>query len=376
MAGIYIHIPFCKTHCSYCDFYSVTDNKNINKIIDTICSELDLRKVYLEEEKIETIYFGGGTPSFIETEYLEKIINKIRALFIVSEDAEITVELNPDDVTNEKARKLLKIGFNRASLGIQSFDDKILTFLKRRHTAIQAISSVRSLKDSGFSNISIDLIYGIPRMKIIDWEKTIKMGLELKIQHISAYHLTIEKGTELHRFFLKGALENVTEDESEMQYDTLCRILKKNNFKHYEISNFSKSGFESKHNKSYWEGKKYLGVGPSAHSFDEKSRQWNFSNLDEYISGVYGESKYFKSEKLTKKDKYNEYLLTHLRTDKGVDKNEMLKLFGKTYLEYFNQQSENHIQGKKMVFIDSNRIIVPENFWFVCDGILSDLCKI
>ncbi len=376
MAGIYIHIPFCKTHCSYCDFYSVTNNKNIAGIVDSICTELVLRNHYTEGEPIETIYFGGGTPSYIATEFLEKILQKIYSSFPVSSSAEITLEVNPDDINVKKAKEFSKTGFNRVSIGIQSFEDKHLTFLRRRHNSRQAATCVEILKDAGFSNISIDLIYGIPGMTQEDWKETLEKTVSFNVSHISAYHLTIEKGTKLYTLFLKRTLPPVSESKSEAFYTVLCETLKKSGFEHYEISNFSLPGYKSKHNNSYWNGKKYLGAGPSAHSFNGVSRQWNLSDINKYIPEIHKNGKYYTIEKLSKKDRYNEYLLTRLRTHNGISFSELSGLFGQVYLAYFLQLADRHLKTKNLVKNNKNIVIIPENKWFISDGIILDLYKI
>lgn len=376
MAGIYIHIPFCKTHCSYCDFYSVTNSKNTSGIVDSICAEFVLRNNYLAGEPVETIYFGGGTPSYIATELLEKILLKIYSSFSVPASAEITIEVNPDDINSGKAKEFSKIGFNRASMGIQSFNDKILTILKRRHNSRQAVESIKILKEAGFTNLSIDLIYGIPGMTYYDWEKTLEQAVSVNVPHISAYHLTIEKGTELYSLFVKREITDFSDYESERFYTLLCDILKKNGYEHYEISNFSLPGYKSKHNNGYWDGKKYLGAGPSAHSFNGISRQWNVSDTNKYISEIQKKGKCFSVEKLTEKDRYNEYLLTRLRTSQGVSLSEINELFGQKYLSHFLKQAGRHLKSKYLAEINNNTILIPENKWFISDGIISDLCKI
>ena len=376
MAGIYVHIPFCKTHCSYCDFYSIIDEKKIDVVIESICQELVLRKEYLGGELIETIYFGGGTPSYVSTEFLEKILQKIKANYVVSEIAEITLEVNPDDIYKEKAEEYLNLGFNRVSVGIQSYNDLHLKFLNRRHDANQAINVIEILKKAGFSNISIDLIYGIPGMTPDEWKKNVEQAIIADVKHISAYHLTIEKGTELFSQLKKGKITLVSDIESEDNYITLCELLKKNKFEHYEISNFSKPGFKSKHNTSYWEGKKYVGFGPAAHSFNGLSRQWNVSNTNEYMDGIKKNEKYFIQEKLSKKNRYNEYILTGLRTNEGVYLSKLRDNFGNKYQAFFLQQIEKHLKNEHLVEKQKNNWIIPEKKWLVSDGLIADLCMV
>ena len=375
MAGIYIHIPFCKTHCNYCDFYSVDSTDLFLELVEAICKEIEIRKSYLDSEKISTIYFGGGTPSFISTKDLNKILSKIFEVFTISTKAEITIEVNPDDITESRAKKYIAMGFNRVSIGIQSFSDKYLQFLNRRHNSAQALKSIELLKKAGFSNISIDLIYGIPGLTLKEWESTLEKALSVNVNHISAYHLSYEKGTVLYSLHRKGLIEPITEDESEWSYKILCRILKRNGFDHYEISNFSKTGFQSRHNQSYWENEKYLGLGPSAHSFDQKSRQWNFSDNKKYIAEVARQGKFYNYEKLSKQDRYNEYLLTRLRTKKGISLNSLADLFGEPYFTYFNKQAIRHMRVGDLIHKKDGTVYIPERKWFISDGILADLCR-
>ena len=376
MAGIYVHIPFCKSMCAYCDFYSVSDTGNAKELIDAVCKEIEQKKNYLNSELIETIYVGGGTPSFIDEKLLYRIIKTIYELYNVSENAEITIEINPDDITKEKAKKIKDIGFNRISVGVQSFNDNYLTFLKRRHNVNQAMKAIQTLMQEGFTNLSIDLIYGIPDMTLKDWVKDLNTAVSSEVAHISAYHLTIEKGTELFSLLKNGKLEIVKDEISYRMYELLCEILNQHNFIHYEISNFSKPEMFSKHNKSYWEGNKYLGTGPSAHSFNGVSRQWNVSDNKKYIYGILNNESYFTTEKLTKKNRYNEYVLTRLRTDSGVSLSDLMEYFGTGFLEYFLKQAEKHFKEGNMFQSANGFITIPEKKWFVSDNIISDVCKI
>lgn len=376
MAGIYIHIPFCKTRCHYCDFFSCTDQNEISTIINAIIKEIELKKEYLAGEIIETIYFGGGTPSYISAKFVGQILKTIYTTFTVVKSPEITIEVNPDDITYAKAKTYLNIGINRISVGIQSFENNILRFLGRRHNSLQALSTIEILKDTGFKNISLDLIYGIPNLSQKEWEKTINQVIKLGIQHISAYHLSIEKGTVLHKLLIDNKITLLPDDDGLLQYLLISEMLKKSGYVHYEISNFCELGFESKHNSSYWFGKKYAGFGPSAHSFDVNSRQWNISSINQYVNQINNNYSYFKKENLTLKKKYNEYILTRFRTIQGVTLKELSVLFGDHYLKYFIAGAQKHLNQKSLIQVKKERFIIPENKWFISDIIISDMCKI
>lgn len=376
MAGIYIHIPFCKTRCHYCDFFSCTDKDEILPVIDAIVKEIELRKEYLSDEIIETIYFGGGTPSFISANFIEQILNAIYTYFPAVKSPEITIEVNPDDISITLAKSYLKMGITRISMGVQSFDDKILQFLGRRHNSKQAINAIEILKNTGFANISLDLIYGIPELSHKKWINTIDNAIKLDIPHISAYHLTFEKGTVLSKLKNENKISLMQDDDSLIQYQTLSEKLNKSGYTHYEISNFCKPGLESKHNSSYWLGKKYMGIGPSAHSFNSNSRQWNLSDIGQYIGRVNTGCFYFKKENLSLKKKYNEYILTRLRTLQGISLNELSALFKDQYLQYFMTCIKKQLNQNNLIQVTPNQLIIPENKWFISDSIISDLCKI
>jgi len=376
MAGIYFHIPFCKTRCSYCDFFSSVSEACIPKIIKAEISEIKLKKEYLCNKPIKTIYFGGGTPSFLTVENIERLLNSVYRHFKVISLPEITIEVNPDDINLQKSKSYISLGINRVSIGIQSFYDDILSFLNRRHNTTQAINSIETLKRSGFTNISIDLIYGVPNLTQKKWEKTIEIATQLNVQHISAYHLSFEKGTKIYNQLNKKEIFALNEDESFEQYALLCKELHNNGYEHYEISNFSLPGYISIHNNNYWQGKKYAGIGPSAHSFNGHSRQWNVSDLKNYIAGVKSISNYFSKENLTKNQKYNEMLLTHLRTSNGIATKEISNNFGEPMLKYFLKSVQPFIVNGKIKLTNNHRYIISEVDWFISDGIIANLCKI
>ena len=334
MAGIYIHIPFCKQRCTYCDFYTEVAPQFIPTYIDSVVKELQLRKDYLNNAPIETIYFGGGTPSILNYEQFKIIFDAIYKLFTVSDHPEITFEANPDDLTSDFLTSLQALPFNRLSLGIQSFDDGDLTRINRRHTSGQAINAVKDAQAAGFDNISIDLIYGLPFQTIASWELQLDTALNLNIQHLSAYGLTYEEGTVLWKQREKGEIETLDETVMNNMYELLLEKVKRKGFEAYEISNFALPGFRSRHNSSYWKQKPYLGVGPSAHSYDLTSRQWNVSSIKEYIKAIDKNSGYFEREILSLYDRYNDFVMVSLRTSDGLDIELMRKEFGPELAEY------------------------------------------
>lgn len=334
MPGIYIHIPFCLRACHYCDFHFSTNLKNKDSMVEMICKEIALRKDYLMDKTISTIYFGGGTPSLLESKELEKIMTTLREYFNVENSAEITLEANPDDLTKEKILMFKAYGINRLSIGIQSFDDKQLTYMNRAHTSEEAVNSVRLAQEVGFDNISIDLIYGIPSPDHTIWENDLSKALGLNIQHISSYCLTVEPSTVFGRRKEKGILPAENEEYNAQQFERLIGRLEANGFEQYEVSNFCEPGFFSKHNSSYWNDKNYLGIGPGAHSYDGKSRQFNIKNNAKYISSITEGKVPFTVELLDLKTKANEYIMTGLRTKWGVDTVTLKEKFGISFDKY------------------------------------------
>lgn len=372
MAGIYIHIPFCKKRCIYCDFYSTTDSRKIPQYIETIKKEAALRRHYTGSESIETIYLGGGTPSQLTGEQVKEIVDYIHEIYCVSENAETTIEMNPDDVSRLLLQSLKEAGVNRLSMGIQTFNDQNLRFLNRRHTSAEAIDKVKMCQDYGFDNISIDLIYGMPVESHDDWIADVEKAISLCTQHISAYHLIYEEGTRMTEMLEQGIITETDEEESLSQFKTMIDMLKSAGFVHYEISNFCKPGFESKHNSNYWKGRKYTGIGPSAHSFDGNNRQWNIASLDEYIYKVNSGQQFWEMETLTTAEKYNDLILTSLRTKWGLDMTGLERTFGKTYLNYCIQNAMPHIE-RGTLSLQNGIMKLTENGIFVSDDIMSDL---
>jgi len=330
MAGIYIHIPFCKKACHYCNFHFSTSLKYKGDMVNAICKEIDLQKDYLDSKKIESIYFGGGTPSMLDLDDLKKIFSRLSDHFIFCSDIEITLEANPDDLTKDKISELAETPVNRLSIGVQSFFEEDLIFFNRAHTSKEALKSIENALEAGFNNITVDLIYGSPSSNEDRIMKNVMMLIELDINHVSTYALTVEEKTALHSFIKKGKVKAPNEIEASRQYDLIMDKLQDNGYFHYEISNFAKPGHLAIHNTNYWKDIPYLGIGPSAHSFNRKSRQWNVSHNLQYIQAINKNNIPAKKEILTPKEKYNEYVMTSLRTMWGCDENK-IKTFGKEF---------------------------------------------
>jgi len=344
MAGIYIHIPFCRKKCFYCDFYKSTRLQDKNLFLTALYLEMELQKGYLKDEPIETVYFGGGTPSVLTPAEIEMLLNRLNQFFNIETAAEITMEANPDDLNPDYLSGLLKAGINRLSIGIQSFSDQDLQKMNRRHTAFQAEKSVVDAVLSGFSDINIDLIYGLPGMSLSHWERNLQIAVKMPVTHISAYHLSYHEGTPFYSWLKKGVLTELTEDESIRQFTLLLQITEEAGFEQYEISNFARNQAYSKHNCSYWQGKKYLGLGPSAHSFNGFSRQWNMSDLDKYMLSVQTGKPAFEKEILTETDKLNDYLITGIRTKWGISLEYIRKLFGEEKCRKIIRVTESYLK--------------------------------
>lgn len=375
MAGIYIHVPYCKTRCIYCDFFTQTNISSKADYVSALCQELRLRKDYIGNESIKTIYFGGGTPSQLSKEDYILIFNTIYDTFEVESDAEITLESNPDDLSDSYINDLSSLPFNRLSIGIQSFDDKELTFLKRRHSAQRAKEAVLNSKKAGFDNISIDLMYGLPNQTMEIWAKNLQEALSLDIQHISSYHLIYEQGTKLYKLFKSGEVKAVDEDISVDMFALMIDELSKAGFTHYEISNFAKNEMYSKHNSSYWLGEKYLGLGPAAHSFDGTNRAWNIASIAQYISAINKKQPKIEVEYLDASTRYNDFILTGMRTMWGVDTAILENRFGADMKFYCIKNAQRYIdQG----FVDYKGCVLTltRTGIFISDGIMSDLMYI
>jgi oxygen-independent coproporphyrinogen III oxidase len=371
MSGIYIHIPFCKTRCNYCDFFKSTNLSLVKAYIPAVKKEIQLRGDYLKDKKIETIYFGGGTPSLLSFSDIQELVNEVSLTFTLHPKAEITLEANPDDLTKEYIQSLKESKINRLSIGIQSFSDSDLTFMGRRHSSIQAIEAVSEAKNAGFDNISVDLIYGIPGMSFKQWQSNLKTVFDLGIQHLSAYHLTYHENTSFWDKLQDGIFKEVEEEQSLLQFEELIKFAQKNGFIQYEISNFSLEGFYSKHNASYWNQTEYLGLGPSAHSFNKLTRYWNVSDINQYLAAIRQGSKIGEEEVLTLNDRFNDYIITGLRTIIGINTEFILKEFGKVYIFHVEKMTAKYILLEK-VKKEKNWVKITKSGIFISDQIISD----
>ena len=385
MSGIYIHIPFCKQSCHYCDFHFSTSMKKKDEMILALAKEIEMRKNELLDcarsdiEIIETIYFGGGTPSILEVSDIKLLIDTVYKHYKVVGNPEITIEANPDDLspnlsfrgTRNLFEEYKAIGVNRLSIGIQSFFEDDLKLMNRAHNSAEAKECL-ALATHYFDNISVDLIYGIPNMSNEKWLQNIETALSFNIPHISSYALTVEPKTALHTFIKKGIIAQPDDEVAQEHFQILVDKLTENDFIHYELSNFGKENYFSKNNSSYWLGKKYIGIGPSAHSYDGDSRSWNVSNNSLYIKSISENKLPSETEKLTQTDRYNEYVMTGLRTIWGISLDRIETEFGKTYLDYLNQQAAKYIEDH-LLFVDENILRTTKKGKFLSDGIASDL---
>lgn len=371
MAGIYIHIPFCRKACHYCNFHFSTSLQNATDVLQAIEKEIELRSGEVTEE-ITTIYFGGGTPSLVDNTVIESLLAEIGRNFTINPNAEITLEANPDDISVEKAKSWKAIGINRFSLGIQSFEDDYLQWMNRAHSASQSFAAIEIIRETGFENFSIDLIYGTPGQTTEGWTKDLQTAIDLKIPHLSCYALTVEEKTALHNLIEKGEKENINPEEQAERFELLMKLTTAAGYHHYEISNFALPGYESKHNSAYWEGVPYLGIGPSAHSYDGIKRKWNIANNISYTKAILDHSPLFEEEILSKNDRFNEYCMTALRRSKGIEKQKIISLGGMEGLSIINKMI--------LPYIESNKVIEDENSWkltnegkFFADGIAASL---
>ncbi len=371
MAGIYVHIPLCGSRCYYCDFYSSTYHGNKEDLLQSIRKELIDRKEYLKGEAIRTIYFGGGTPSQLSVMEIKSILQVIEQTYDCCVE-EITLEANPEDLSLDYLQALKECGVNRLSLGVQSFNPGDLQTINRRHTVTKAIESVRMAQQCGFDNISIDLIYGLPNQTLNDWLYNLQQAVELGVQHISAYSLTFEEGTMLTKMRDRGEIMEADEELSFEMFKLLRQTLSENGYVPYEISNFALPGYESKHNSSYWNYVPYLGVGPSAHSFDGQSRRWNIANSRLYISKMADGDTYYNMEMLDNFTRYNEYVMTGLRKKEGVDIAVLETLFGKDLRDYFLRMIAPYVKEQKVIKEES-RYALSEEGIFISDYIIEEL---
>ena len=372
MAGIYLHIPFCKSFCSYCDFYSITDNSGKESLVQSLILEAGLRSGYLEGETVNTIYFGGGTPSLLTVDQASRILSGIRENFTVADDAEITLEVNPDDVYEGYFSSLKDIGVNRISLGVQTWDEKRLRYLGRRHTADQTARALELVFGEGIKNVSADLIYGIPGMTTADLKDDLEKTLAWPVTHISAYHLTIEEGTRLGKLKKEGKLAEADEEISTSMFTLLGKMCREHGFIHYEISNFALDGYISRHNSSYWMQIPYLGLGPSAHSFNRRSRQWNVSDVKKYIKSISGGEVPFIREELDRLTIFNEYVMTSLRTMWGIDLTHVEAFYDKELHDYLVNLSGKYIRYGLMKR-EKNTLVLTDQGKMISDNIIAEL---
>jgi oxygen-independent coproporphyrinogen-3 oxidase len=376
MAGIYIHIPYCKVACHYCNFHFSTNRKTLNEFIKALLHEIELQQYYLQNETIETIYFGGGTPSVMAIHEIDAILNRLFNYFSLANNIEITLEANPDDVTEERITEWKQIGINRFSMGVQSFFEEDLKWMNRSHNAKAALNSLYWVSKAGFQNTNIDLIYGLPEMSLHRWKKNIETFLQFNLPHLSAYCLTVEPKTTLHKLVKSGNTTIADDSLANAHLELLIQILQEHGYEHYEISNFAKPNQYSKHNTAYWQGKKYLGLGPSAHSYNGYSRQWNIANNIKYINSLLKNNKLlFEEEKLTPANQFNELLMTSLRTQWGLSISLLKEKFPDEMLSIFEADIQPYLLSKHVI-IDNGVLKLTHEGKFIADKILSDLMMV
>jgi len=372
---VYVHIPFCKQLCAYCDFYFTVSLNRRAQMVQALLREMDVREkefIAGEHAALNTLYFGGGTPSVLEPHELQQLIEKVKKLCAVKEFEELTVEINPDDATPEYLQQIRDMGVNRLSIGVQLFDDALLRLLRRRHTAAQARDSVRRARAAGFCNITIDLMYGLPQQTLAGWQRALEQALKLDVPHISAYHLTIEPKTLFGRQQAKGQLLLPPEEESVAQFRYLHDTLVQAGYEHYEVSNFARPGFRAVHNSGYWKGFCYLGIGPSAHSYNGRSRRWNVANNLRYLQAIEANEPFSESEELTAEMRFNEYLLLSLRTAEGADLEYITKKFGEPFLQYVLQQAQQYLCAGTLVKT-ANLLQIPPPQFLLSDQVIRGL---
>jgi len=372
MAALYFHVPFCKQACHYCNFHFSTSLKHKTSILEAMLVELDLRKQELPSESIiNSIYFGGGTPSLLSSDDIKSLIERVNAHYIISDDVEITLEMNPDDYRTNYLEELKLIGVNRLSVGIQSFHEEELKLMNRAHNSEEAFRILEKI-DILFDNFSLDLIYGLPKSNLKSWKKNIEYALQFNPKHISSYLLTVEPKTVLNHQVEKNEVKVLGEEGVLAQFNYLVNSLEKEGFDHYELSSFGKPGFRSVNNSAYWSGKSYLGIGPSAHSFDGLTRSWNVSNNNKYLKGISSKEPLIEREVLTKADRYNEYLMTGLRTENGVSLGYVNENFGSHFKELLEKEVQVQI-ASQVLFWDGDTLKVARESMLLVDGIASNL---
>lgn len=371
MAGVYIHIPFCRKACHYCNFHFSTSLQLQENFVTALLHEIELQKNYLSEP-VSTIYFGGGTPSLLPSANIRNIISGLQKNFIIENNAEITLEANPDDITSEKLAEWKQIGINRLSIGIQSFVQQDLVWMNRAHNAKQSLDCITLAQEAGFNNLTIDLIYGTPTLSDEAWEKNVETAIALKISHLSCYALTVEPKTALEKLIKQKAFADVDAEKQARHFELLMQWMKEAGYEHYEISNFAKPGFRSRHNRSYWQGKPYLGLGPSAHSFNGTSRQWNIANNALYIQSLSKGLVPFEAEVLTNEQQLNEYIMTSLRTMEGISLQKVVRDFGKDKYEYLITTAQPHLDCQHLA-VENDYLKTTNEGKLLADGIAADL---
>jgi oxygen-independent coproporphyrinogen-3 oxidase len=377
MAGIYIHIPFCKQACHYCNFHFSASTKLLDPMVAAICKEIELQKDFFDEPNsiIDTIYFGGGTPSLLPSDATAQILDAIKKYFNLSAQIEITLEANPDDITKEKLISLKSMGINRLSIGVQSFVDEDLIWMNRAHRSDAAVAAIELAKEVGIRNISIDLIYGIPTLSDENWIQNIHKAIALQVQHLSCYALTVEPQTPLSALIVKGEKEDIDTTKQAAHFNLLITHTKQAGYEQYELSNFALPGYRSKHNTSYWQQKKYLGIGPSAHSFTGNTRQWNIANNALYISSIEKGIVPFESETLLVATQYNEYIMTSLRTIEGCSYEYVEERFGNNAVNRTKKIAQHYIDNGQLVE-QGKFLIATEQGKFFLDGIAADFFEV
>ena len=375
MSSLYIHIPFCKTRCIYCGFYSTTADSLQNDYISALCNELSMRKDYLPSNKINTIYLGGGTPSQLTADNLTRLFDYIYKVYDVSDDAEITMECNPDDITNDYASVIQSLPINRVSMGAQTFSDERLRFIRRRHNAEEVHQAVNFLRDKGINNISIDLMFGFPGETLDDWHSDIIEAIKLDVEHISAYSLMYEEGTPLYKLLEEGKIKEIDEEISVRMYEDLITTLTDNGYEHYEISNFARTNRYSRHNSAYWQDIPYIGIGAAAHSYNRKCRQWNVSDIKKYISSVNNGIVPFESEDIDLFTAYNDAITTMLRMATGIDLVMFKERFGIELHDYLMRNAKNSINAGHLI-VEKNHLHLTREGIFISNDVMSDLIYI
>jgi oxygen-independent coproporphyrinogen-3 oxidase len=375
MAGIYLHIPYCKRACHYCNFHFSTTRYQLDEMMNAIAKEASLQRDYLAGQTINTLYFGGGTPSLLDTAHLQLLLDVLQQHYVISSNAEITLEANPDDITPAKAAAWQSLGINRLSIGIQSFADADLQWMNRAHNAAQAIGAIRIAQDAGLHNLTIDLIYGTPTLSNAQWEKNVQTALALNIPHLSCYALTVEPQTALHKMIERHKLPDTDPEQQAAQFLLLMQWLADAGYEHYEISNFAKPGHRSLHNTNYWQGVHYLGIGPSAHSFNGSSRQWNIANNALYLQALANNTVPVEKEILTPEQQLNEYIMTALRTMEGIDLTKVKTVWGEAAATRLLRESHAHQQARHLIHHEQ-QLILTRAGKLLADGIAAGLFQL